>query len=187
MRLVVPGFGLGIVRMTMPVAVPMIATAQQPGAGDIHGEPQTGDWNGFGEMDRHRRKDAGYRFIADQDCDHRQDDRAGETCQVAELAGSEAEPLVIGVLAGIGVGQCREQQRAGMGTHVQPISDQRDRAEDEAADDLGDHHCTAQPDDDPGLALTLLMGSAEEDMRVAVRRRRVIGHGRSSLPIGLDA
>ena len=148
----------------------MIAAAQQPGAGDVHGKAQAGDRDRLGEVDRHRREQAADRLIADQQRDHRQDDRAGEAGEVAELAGAEGEARIVGVPARVAVGQRRQQQGAGMGAHVQPVGDQGDRAEQQAADDLGDHHGAAEPDHRPGAALALLMALAEED--VACDRRR---------------
>ena len=94
---------------------------------------------------------------------------------------------IVGVLAGIGVGERREQQRAGMRAHVQAVGDQRDRAEQQAADDLGDHHGAAEPDHRPGLALAFLVPLAEE--HVAVKGRRgaaVVLIMAASLQIGAD-
>jgi len=73
------------------------------------------------------------------------------------------------VPAGIGIGERRQQQRAGVGAHVQAVGDQGDRAEQQAADDLRDHHGAAEPDYRPGLALAGLVALAEE--YVAVERR----------------
>ena len=71
----------------------------------------------------------------------------------------------------IAIGQGREQQRAGMRAHMHPVRHQRDGAEQQAADDLGEHHGPAEPDHRPGLALALFMTFAKEDMAVAVRNR----------------
>ena len=128
-----------------------------------------GDRDRLAKMDRHGRDEAVHRLVADQERDHRQDDRAGETGQIAQLAGAEGEAGIVRMPAGEAVGQRGQQQRAGMGAHVQPVGDQRDRAEQPAADDLGRHHGAAQPDHRPGPALALLVGLAEEDM--AMERR----------------
>ena len=86
------------------------------------------------------------------------------------------EALVVGVVAGVAIGQRGEQQRAGMGRHVQPVGDQRDRAEHQAAGDLGDHHEAAQRDHHPGAALVLLVAFAEKN--VVVGARQGFRHGR---------
>ena len=65
-------------------------------------------------------------IVADQDPDHREDDRAGEACKVAELAGAEREAWIVGVLAGVGIRERREQERARMRAHLQAIGDERD-------------------------------------------------------------
>ena len=68
-------------------------------------------------------------FVSDEQRDHREDNSAGEAGEIAELAGAKGEVRIAGALAGVSVSQCREQERAGMRTHMQPIGDQRDRAE----------------------------------------------------------
>ena len=135
-----------------------------------------------------RREETADGFVADQQRDHCQDDGAGEAGEVAELAGAEGEAWIIGVPAGIGVGERREQERAGMGAHVQAVGDERDRAEQQAADDLGDHHRPAEPDHRPRLALALLVSLAEEYVAVERRamRRRCSQSWRSSFEIGAD-
>ena len=77
-------------------------------------------------MDRDRREDAAYGLVADQDRDHCEDDGAGEAREVAELAGAEGEAWIVGVLARVGIGERRQQERAGMGAHVQAVGDERD-------------------------------------------------------------
>ena len=52
-------------------------------------------------MDRHRREYAADRLVADQERDHREDDGACESREIAELAGAEREVGIIGVLAGV--------------------------------------------------------------------------------------
>ena len=80
-------------------------------------------------MDGHWLEQARHRLVADQQCDHRKDDGAGEAGEIAELAGAEGEARIVDMTTRIGVGQCRKQQRAGMRAHVQPVGDQRDGAE----------------------------------------------------------
>ncbi len=157
------------VAVAMPVAVAMIvmtAAAQQPGAGNVDGKAKAGDGDSLGEMDGHGRIEARDGFIADQHGDHGQDDGAGEAGEIAELAGAEGEARVGGMPARIGVGKCGKQQRAGMRAHMQPVGDERDRTEQEAADDLGHHHGRAEPDHRPGLALALAVLLAQEHMAV---------------------
>jgi hypothetical protein len=73
---------------------------------------------------------------------------------------AEAEARVARVPAGVVIGHRREQQCACVRRHMQAIGDERDRAEHEAADDLGNHHHGAKPDHHPGSALGSLMAGA---------------------------
>ena len=107
----------------------MMPAGQKPGADDIHHQTKHGDRDRFLEADRYRMEQARYRFIADQQGNHRQHDGAAVSGEVAEFAGAEAEGTVVGIFAGIGIGQRGEQQRAGMRGHVQPVGDQGQRAE----------------------------------------------------------
>jgi hypothetical protein len=50
---------------------------------------------------------------------------------------------------------------------VQTVGDERDRAEQQAADDLGRHHDDAQRDHGPSAALVARMAGAEEDVAVS--------------------
>ena len=165
----------------------MLAAAQQPGAGDIHREAEAGDRDRLGEVDRHRREQAGDGLVADQQRDHRQDDRAGEAGEIAELAGAEGEARIVRRAARIGIGERREQQRAGMRAHVQAVGDEGDRAEQQAADDLGDHHGAAEPDHRPGLAFALFVPLAEEHVACDAKARAAGCRScRASFQIGAD-
>ncbi len=159
--------------MTMAVAV-MLTTAQQPCARDIHRKTKTGNRDRFGKMNRDGIENTADGFIADQQRDHGQHDGAGKPCEIAELAGAECEGRIVGVFAGVSIGKRGQQQRAGVGAHMQSVRHQRDRAKQQAADDFGDHHDPAEPDHRPGLALALLMAFAEEDMAVKSRGCAVV-------------
>ena len=106
------------------------AAAQQPRARDVDGEAENSDRDRLGEVrSASARTVAPIDFVADQQRDHRQHDGAGEAREIAELAGAEGEARIVGVAARVGVGERRQQQRAGVGAHVQAVGDQRDRAE----------------------------------------------------------
>ena len=131
------------VAVIMAMLVAMMAAAKQENARDIDDQSQHRDRNGFVEIDRNRPDQALCGFISDQDRDHGEDNGAGKSGEVAELAGTEGEARVVAMAAGIAIGQSREQERAGMRRHVQPVGDERDRAEHQPADDFGDHHDAA--------------------------------------------
>jgi len=175
-------FGL----MVAPVAVMVVvaAAAEQPGAHGVDDEPENGDRDRLGERDRPRRDQPADRLEGDQRRDHRQHDRTGEAGEVAELARPEGEARVVGVAARQRVGERGEQQRAGVGAHMETVCDERDRAEHRPACDLDDHHCAGQRDHRPDVALALSVRGAEEDMavgsgaNVAHRWRRLRRAGR---------
>ena len=151
------------------------AAAQQPGAHGVDDEAEDGDRDRLGERDRPRRKQAADRLVGDQRRDHRQHDRAGEAGEIAELAGAEGEARIVGAAARQRIGERGEQQRAGVGAHVEAVGDQRDRAEHRAADDLDDHHRAGQRDHRPDVALALSVRGAEEDVAVGCGRLSLIG------------
>ena len=159
--------------VTLTVFMTVVAAAEQEDARHIDDQAQHRNRNGFVEIDRNRPDQALRRLIGDQDRDHGEDDGAGKSGEIAELAGAEREARVVAMAAGIAVGQSREQERARMRRHMQPVGDQRDRAEQQSADDLDDHHETAQRDHHPGAALVALMACAEKDVIVAARG---VGH-----------
>src|SRR5471032_3363868 len=89
-----------LLAMSMPVtmAVAMVSAAtEQPSANHINRQPQDRDRNSFVKPDGHQCHKANNNLVANQQCDHSQDDRAGEACQIAKLAGAEYEASVVGV------------------------------------------------------------------------------------------
>ena len=117
----------GRLAVTLGVRVSTLAAAaQEPGAEDVHQQAQKRDRYRFKEVDVNRRQKAPDGLVADQQGDEHQHDGAGETGEITQLAGAEAEARVAGVLAGEGVGQCRDQHRDRVGRHVQAVRDQRE-------------------------------------------------------------
>ena len=171
------------VRMPVAVGVTMITKAEQQRTGDVDGKAKTGNRNGLGEMNRHRREDAADGLVADQHCNHCQDDRTGESRQIAEFSSPEREARVVGVLAGVGVGERGEQQCAGVRAHMQTIRDESDGAEQRAADDFRDHHGSAKPDHGPHSALALFVAGTQEYVRMPRRGAGNTGlaHGKPHL------
>ena len=159
------------------VAVIMSPAAEQQDARNVDDQPEHGDRYGFVEPDRNRGNQTRDRLVADQQRNHRQDDGAGESREISKFAGAEAEALVTRMTAGEAVGEGREQQRACMRRHMQAVSDERNRAEQKAPDDLGNHHDRAKHDHHPGTALRLFMPGAQEQMIV---RLIGLGHFRST-------
>ncbi len=163
---VVVGMAVGVI-VGVAVIVAAAAAAEQERAHDIDDQSKRGDRDRLVEADRHRRNEARDRLVTDQERNHQKHDGAGEAGEVAELAGAEGEARVVGVAPRIAVGQRREQERAGMGRHVQAVGHERDRAEQQAADDFGHHHDGAKHDHRPGSALVLVVAFAQENVVMA--------------------
>jgi len=162
--------------MSMPVMM-LVVIAQQDGAEEINAKPEYRDRNGLVERNRHRIDQAIDAFVADQERDHGQHDGAGEGRQVAELAGPEGQAPVCRIAPRVGVGQRRDEKRAGMRRHMQPISHQRHRAKPQAASNLGHHHRGADRDDGPRFPFVSRVRRAEKNMRVTVALDRMRMHG----------
>ena len=114
------------VRMPVTVAVMMPATAQEPRTCDVHNQAKAGNRDRLGEMDRDGCKDTADGFVADQQCNHRENERTAEPGEITKLAGAKREALIIGVLAGVSVSERREQKSACMRTHMQTVGDECD-------------------------------------------------------------
>src|SRR5579862_6607293 len=93
-----------VMSMRRPVMMP--AATQEPSTGDIHGQAKTRNRDRFAEMNGDRRKDTAHRFIGDEQGDHREDDRTGESGEVAELARAEGEVCIVGVFARVAISEC---------------------------------------------------------------------------------
>src|SRR5215470_9535013 len=169
---------LMIVTMSMSMVMVVIIT-QQKGAHQVDDKTQECNRNGLGEGNLDRVDKPLDRLIGNEERHHGKHDGARKGREVAELAGAEGEPMVVRIAAGIGIGERRDQQRAGVGGHVQAVGDQSDRAEPDAADDLSDHHGGGDADDDPGLALVVLMSIAEEVVLVS----QIVDRAHGSLPL----
>src|SRR6185437_15469237 len=103
-----------IMGVSMAVTVMMMAAGQQPRARDIDRQTKHGNRDRLVEADGNRVEQARYGLVGDQQRNHRENDGAGICRQIAELAGAEREIAVIGIFAGVGISQRRQQQRAGM-------------------------------------------------------------------------
>ena len=155
-----------IMRMVMVVMVMAVGVAEQPGAGEIDGEAEHRDGDRFAKRDRNRIEKPIGALIGDLNRNQAEDDGAGESREIAELAGAEAEADVAGMLPREHIGQRRNAECCGMGRHVPAIGQQRHRSEDRAGGDLSHHHDDGQHDHEPGPAL--IMGVLRPEEHVVV-------------------
>ena len=95
--------------MTMMVVMTMmlVVVLEQPSAGEVHDEPDDRDGDGLAEVDGNGVGQTQQALPPDQQGDERQNDRAGEAGEIAELARAEGEPWIAGVPTGVEVRQRR--------------------------------------------------------------------------------
>jgi hypothetical protein len=89
----------------MAATVMMTAAAQEPGAGDIHGESDTGNRNRFSEMNLHGGENASDGFVANQERNHGEHDGTGEAGEIAKLARAKGEVGIFRMSARVRIGQ----------------------------------------------------------------------------------
>ena len=154
------------VTMVMMIVTVVMVSGQQPGAGEVHGEPDHRNHRRFAELDRYGVHQAPEALVADEQGDEGEDDCAGERRELTDLAGPEREAGIVGVLAGEAISERRNGERCGMGRHVPAVGHQRHGPEDRPCDDLGDHHRRGQAYHEPGAPLMSVVVLPEEDVLV---------------------
>ena len=104
----------------------MPAAGQKPGACDVHGKAETGYRYRFREVNLDGSQEADDGFVADEDCDHGENDGAGEAGRIPDFTSSEGEVGIRRVAARIGISERRKEEGAGVRAHVQTIRHQGD-------------------------------------------------------------
>ena len=154
------------VAMAMPVTVPvmmvMVVVLQQPGAGQVHRQPQQRRADGLVVADGQRMHQPLDRFDQHGQRHPHQQQRAGVATQHLDLPGSKREALVTCIACRHPVGKDRQPQRHRMGTHVPAVGQQGHRIDRPAHTDLHAHHHQRQHQHPARAALGL---------RIALRKR----------------
>src|SRR5262245_41815875 len=157
-------------RVVMAVVAMMVVVvmllAQQKGADDVDNEAEHGDRDRLAIGDGHGVDQPLKTLEGDLDRDNGEDDGAGKGGEIAELSGAEGEMAVARLAAGKEIGERGNAERRRMGCHVPAVGEQRHRAEQDAGDDLADHHDRGQRDHKPGAALIAGVLCAEKDVVV---------------------
>ena len=173
---------MAVMVMVVVVIVGMMmmfmAVEQEPGAGEIDAETERRKHDGLAEIDRHRRDEPRQRLVADQQRDQRQDHRAGECRELADLAGAEGKARIARVASCETVGECGDAEGAGVGRHVPAVGDDRHGAEHRAADNLGNHHRRRERYHAPGAEFVPVMPGAKKNVAVPPRLDGMGVHGR---------
>ena len=176
-----PGMIMGVVMgviVVVPMPAPLIVAviaAQQERTGHVDRQAQRSDPCRFreGHVDGLEKAHDGFTRNAQRhDAQHH---RRGESRQIADLARAETVTTVEGVTPGVGIGERRRGERAGVRGHVEAIGQQRHRAGQPAREDLAHHHRAGQGHHPSRAARVLVVGRAQED--VVVRQRIGIGRG----------
>ena len=163
------------------VEVAAVAAGEDEEGDDIGGEPRR----------RHRQHDAaGHRLrvaeaVRGLDGDPDGDGEEGEAVDEGREHGEPVEAvgaLPVGRAAGDAEGEPRHRQRREVGEHVAGVGEERQRAGDDAADDLGDHEAAGEEGRDPDRAGA---GGVARDGAVVVivvvaMMVVVVAHGRAS-------
>ena len=128
-------------------------SAEYEETGPIHHQTQNGDDDGLVEKDIDGVEQPADAFPGHDRGEQGQQDGARETAQCVDLAGAETVSLVVGMFAGVDVGNGRNPKGHRVRRHVQSVREERHGPVDDAADDLDDHGDRGDGDDDEGSAL----------------------------------
>ena len=120
--------GCMIVLMLAAVIVPVVMVAgalQDQGAGQVHDEADDRDDERPAELDRTGRGEAQDAFPGHRGDRDEQQEGAGEAAQGRNLAGAERVACVARLAPHPDIGEHADGERQGVGTHVQPVGQQR--------------------------------------------------------------
>src|SRR5450631_2340742 len=92
---------------TVVVTVSVVGATQEPRAHEVDYQPENGNRNGLGEANRYRREKAHDGFIANEERNHRENNRARKASEITQLTRTKHKASVIRVLACIHIGKCR--------------------------------------------------------------------------------
>ncbi len=107
-----------VAAVRIPMAVTMVAAAEQHALVTFTASPKQAIGSASANRMGTGGKDAQNRFITNQNRDQRENDRAGESCQVAELAGAEGKSGIVRMLTRVRVGEGSQKQRTRVRAHV---------------------------------------------------------------------
>src|SRR5579871_455122 len=99
----------------------VMVVAQQPRAQEVDAEAEDRDRDRLVESDPHRVNEPTHALITDEKRDQGQNQGARIAGELPELAGPEGKSGVTRMFARVSVCKGRDEKRAGMGRHVQPV------------------------------------------------------------------
>jgi hypothetical protein len=140
-------FCMGMLVVTVvfvPMVMVVLASLEQPGAQQIHNQPQCRDTNGLFIVDGGGGQQAFHGLDGHQRCDQQQQDGAGVSRQNFDLPCAEGKALVAGQAPRCGIRSHGKSQRQGVGAHVPAIGQQGHGVEVIAPGNLQGHHGQGQ-------------------------------------------
>jgi hypothetical protein len=138
---------VGVVVMMTVVRV-FVAAAEDDQAQGVDGQADNGDENRLIEFDGNGGDEAFDAFGSHERREEGQQHGGGEGGERVDLAGAEIEAGIAGAAAGVEIGEGGDRQGGGVRAHVQPVGEQRHRAEEQPGGDLDGHHDGGNGDDD---------------------------------------
>ena len=163
------------------VQVVAVGAVQDPEAGDVHQQPEDGDHQHRAAQHLGRVHQPQDRLDRDPDRQHHQRDAVDEGDQHRDAV-EAVGPGLVRRATGEAEAHGGERQRGEVGRHVARVRQQRERARDQAARDLGQHEAPGQGGGDGDRALVPGVGVGAVGVAVAavVIVVRVHGSGPSA-------
>jgi len=150
----------------------------------VDDEPDHRNDDGLIECDRYGSEQSIHALIGHERCKTCQQNGAGESAERIDFAGAKAITRIMRMLACIDVGSCVDPERYRVGCHVQPVRQQRHRAEQHAGNDLDDHHGRSNCNHDERFRLSGAPLVLAENVGVAPARKSIVVHVRTLTRFG---
>ena len=136
------------------------------GADDVYEKPKRRDDDGFAVLDRNRRIEPQGRFHSDRQGNDAQNERAGKSREIVELARAEGKAPVARMPSRHPISPRGKAERADMGRHVHAVCQQCHGAEHKPGDDLDGHEGRSEVDDETGACFRTSVACAQIDVIV---------------------
>ena len=148
-----------LIDMMIIVVMVMMVILQQQRTDDIDEQAQAGNCDRLVELDGVWIEDTLHGFEQHDQCHDSQGHCAGKTAQHAHLSRTEGVLRVLGMLAGVLIGEDRDHEGGYMGAHMPTVCQQCHRTIYAAGNYFDDHGDSSQQQYVAGSPLPLLVGA----------------------------
>lgn len=155
-----------IVMMVVVTVIMLVRMPENEGAAAVDKETNNCDDDGLIEFDGNGMQEPEEALVGHEESKDRQQEGAGKRGERIDLAGPEAEAVVMGEAPGHDIGDVAQEESERMRCHVQAIGEQGHRAIDDTSDDFDGHHRQSNEDDDQGAFFTGSGSILTEGVRV---------------------